>query len=605
MIRLQYILITLLGGLAMLASTSCTTDKTVDIPDDPTPEEHWITLQFVMSGKPAVTRANPIGGETGNGREDGILNENDIHDVNIFIHSSTESLLNAALNTQLTHLYFNLDDENDEDNSLKFEKEVPETGSTSNGNETIIYTIKFKNPVDEPGNPLKDLSGSLRFITLANIGKTMKGTVKTLNELRNYTIEKTWTGTENNVEKYDRFVMTTAYDNTTSSGDSFLDLSPNRGFGSKDKPYFGSTLLERMCARIDVMYSEDNLTADKSELVYNVSDGNGTVHILNMQTVNVMSDPSYLFKKVTDKVPTNWGVDPYHTWGGEERIDANGVPLNYVIERHTLEKENLLEEGNQEVLKEWYGASRASVIEDDIKDEAKGKVSGYYHGDLPATELKKYTKMAILGYANENTQSQNQFNSKFLTGIAFRGVYQPASVYSAYTLGLDGKYNLTTAEPGNIPSGKFSVWQYSPSSAVEKQTEDGKTMSTEKAVKESRSLYFTNENALDAYQKQHPEDNAVVTEFPEGVITNDVEGNRYIGFVCYYNLWLRHYNDENADPQETYPMEYAIVRNNIYRVAISFNGPGDPTPTMREPDTMQSRIYVVKWNFRLQPEITM
>ncbi|MDE6422957.1 MAG: fimbria major subunit, partial [Muribaculaceae bacterium] len=68
--------------------------------------------------------------------------------------------------------------------------------------------------------------------------------------------------------------------------------------------------------------------------------------------------------------------------------------------------------------------------------------------------------------------------------------------------------------------------------------------------------------------------------------------NKELGIKCYYNLWLRHYNDENADPQLSYPMEYAIVRNNIYRVALSFSGPGDPTPTMREPDTMQARIFV-------------
>ena len=49
-------------------------------------------------------------------------------------------------------------------------------------------------------------------------------------------------------------------------------------------------------------------------------------------------------------------------------------------------------------------------------------------------------------------------------------------------------------------------------------------------------------------------------------------------------------------------MQYATVRNNIYRVALTFNGPGDPTPTMREPETMQARIFVRKWNQRKEKD---
>ncbi len=115
-------------------------------------------------------------------------------------------------------------------------------------------------------------------------------------------------------------------------------------------------------------------------------------------------------------------------------------------------------------------------------------------------------------------------------------------------------------------------------------------------MKESESLYFSDYDVMKKYQASHPEDNAVVTLFyaAREPIFN------LLGFTCYYNLWLRHYNDESADPQTAYPMEYATVRNNIYRVKVSFSGPGDPTPTMREPDTMQARIFVRKWNLRVE-----
>ena len=97
---------------------------------------------------------------------------------------------------------------------------------------------------------------------------------------------------------------------------------------------------------------------------------------------------------------------------------------------------------------------------------------------------------------------------------------------------------------------------------------------------------------------KHPGDVADITAF-----TAEKHGDRW-GFICYYNLWLRHYNDvDDANPSNPHahmPMEYATVRNNIYRVAVSFSGPGDPEPTMREPDTMKARIFVRKWNLRTE-----
>ncbi|MBD5420771.1 MAG: fimbria major subunit [Bacteroides sp.] len=585
MIRLQDIFITLFGSIALLAMPSCVMEKYEDCPADPTPEEQWITLQFVMSGESAVTRANPVGGEDGNGKEVGILNENKIHDVNIFLHTNATSLLNAENDTPLTHLYFNLDNLDDPENTLEFEKEQP-SDDAKDDNSKIIYTIKFKNPLEEPGNPLRDLEGNLRFITVANFGSSMKGMFKTLTELRNYNLDKTWTGTETNVEKYDRFIMTTAYDNTATSGDSYLDLSPNRGFGSKEKPYYGSTKLERMCARLEVMYDRYNLSEDKSKLIYSVEDTDSseenntlaTVNILNILPVNVMSEPSYLFKKVTDGVPTTWTIDPDYKWGGREET-INDIPSNYIIEPHTLDKEK----GDNEVAT-WYGDTRASLVYYNIANEDYGKVSDYYHGDLPKTVFEKNTKMTILGYANENTQSPKLFNKSFITGIAFRAVYVPESIYVGFTeKNVDG--NTTTMfTPIDSNDNPTSIYRYSPS----------KTTQLEKDC-----IYFSNQDAVQKYQAAHPEDSPEITKF-----TAEKCGGKW-GFICYYNLWLRHYNDETADPQRDYPMEYATVRNNIYRVSISFNGPGDPSPTMREPDTMQARIFVRKWNFRPQPEIIM
>ena len=115
---------------------------------------------------------------------------------------------------------------------------------------------------------------------------------------------------------------------------------------------------------------------------------------------------------------------------------------------------------------------------------------------------------------------------------------------------------------------------------------------TTDGITDDKAIYFSDRNDALAYAADHPEDQATITVFPDG--------------VCYYNLWLHHYDDIDdqtpSDPHTRLPMEYAIVRNNIYRVSVSFNGPGDPTPDMREPETMKARIFVRKWNKRAEKD---
>lgn len=572
----------------LLSVASCVTEDIDSCPDGPEQSENRITLQFYVSEESSVTRANPDGSEDGNKdingnvREDEIFNEAKIHDINIFLFADNKAeLLNAASNTNLTHLYFNLDDPGDRENTLSFEKTISEEDNK------IVYTVTFLD--DAPGIviPLRT-SGTVRFITVANRGRSMKGELTEgdpsgsqkeilLQDLWDYNgLSATWTGTGQDVSVgYDRFVMTTAYDDAAT--DSFITFSNEPGAGTETSPFRGKTTLQRMCARIDVMYAAgDNLKAadDKSELKYAVEGSSGnTVHITNMLPVNVMSKPSYLFKKVTNGIPTDWNDVAGHTWGGRESTDANGEPTKYVLEPNTLLKETLSGSDLAGRQTSWYGDTRTAKIKSEtIKSEAYGKVGGYHHGLLETRDegFESYDRIAVLGYANENTQSPNQFNSNYLTGIAFRAVYVPANTQPSLT--------QTTEKPSKI-------YRYSPS-------KDG-------VVDESKSLYFSDRAACDAYQDEHKTDMADITEF------DAVEYGDKWGFVCYYNLWLKHYDDvdddpatHKSDPHKAYPMQYATVRNNIYRVGLKFNGPGDPTPTMREPETMQARIFVRKWNQR-------
>lgn len=578
----------LLVALLVMTVSACSDDWMKD-PDgsESAGAERFIMLKIaVPTGETAAhTRANPMGGEDGNGREDGILNENMIHDLNIFFYNHSEGM-NAPDATPVKGFYFNLDNPDDEDNSVKFDKV-----ESSSINGMTYYEVKF---IYE-GEITNFSHTALKFITVANVGKPMGKSLLTLGDLRKHNghiessiLSSSWIETSvdgQKVKDYDRFVMTTAYADQNINGKDYGSSTINfSGTGSENAPYLGETTVERLCARIDLWYNKAQNAGNSDspeELTYSVKGGAddseiATVHIINVLPVNVMQKTSFLLKKVTDESGTStrsdWsasglgGITSFK-WGGVEMPHPNAAgkdrPVNYVVEPTTLLKNKTDADPAG-----WYGDTGAETVKNRITQSSPGSF-GDYHNGIPASPTSPNydcDRIAIIGYANENTHPTDCFKSEFLTGLAFRAVYVPNKVIETYSEG-----NL---EYKNDYSNGTTFYRYSP---------------TVQSQYEGSSLYFISKEVAEAYKAAHQADNAVITEYKDG--------------ICYYNLWLKHYDDVDdrdgkSDPHAALPMEYATVRNNIYRVAISFSGPGDPTPEMREPNNIHSRIFVRPWNQR-------
>ena len=573
--------------LGILALTGCNDHD--EISTSPIDGNGEIVIMVRLPQQEKISRTNPTGGEDGDGREQGILNENTIHDVSLFFYSGF-GINNLDSDIPLTKVFVKADDISWSEEDLIFEKKI------------IIRLDPEETDLRENG--LLNSNVDVSFITVVNGGEDFSKDIKTLGDLLAYdSLGATWSqiNGSSNAAECDNFVMSTAYE-TDKSGYIMVG-SERRKVGAsnltkteiptsddfKNTGWYGETTVQRMCARVDVMYNESNLSTGAKDLKYTVS-GNGgynTVYITNILPVNVMSQPSYLISKITSSVPTTWDDQSINSiWGGVELTDANQVPANYVIEPTTLLKSV---SSNASQLQKWYGSTCAENVKISIAEEENGKIGSYYYGDLSSIEYN-CNKFSVICYANENTQPMESFSSNYLTGLALRSVYVPVAIYYDYVETKDEDGN-TIMHLLKMPTGDYSdlsnmhIFRYSPSSGG--------------IVDEKNSIYFLDYRVLTNYAKDHPEDNARITPF-ESCIYADEDGNKELGIRCYYNLWLRHYNDESADPQLSYPMEYAIVRNNIYRVALSFSGPGDPTPTMREPDTMQARIFVRKWNQRVE-----
>lgn len=399
-----------------------------------------------------------------------------------------------------------------------------------------------------------------RVLVAANMGD-LRG-ISTLGEFRDMLVMYPWKAGAT-IPEYSRFTMATAKNDPDEGRIDVVNFK-----GTKENPYLAKVNIERTAARIDFWYdAAENCPSDRSELVYKAMDGSvetAKVHVTHILPVNLMQEPSYMVKRVTAGTS---GLSAIR-YCGDETVE-NLVPTNYVIEPHTLAKNTVGSAGLS--LEKWYGDTRASYIRDNYSDgifNEGNRLAAFLSEDQPVDYTESgygFDKYVTLAYANENTQTADYHKSDFVTGLVFRAEYHPSRVYSDASAMVEAGYSTGD-----------DLWRCTLS---DQDMGDGKV------------VYFSSRDAAAGYAAKHG-GLAHVTEYPGG--------------VCYYTLWLRHADASSVAPgASTCPMEYGIVRNNIYRVGVSFHGPGDPVPELREPNTIRARIFVRKWNFRLLNEIVM
>lgn len=481
------------------------------------------------------TRALPAGGEDGDGRETGLDAENEVFDANLFFFAGTS--FNADAGTPVSCVYI------DDLQSPALIETLP-----------LEKRIKIKVKISETNlsDEILDASSTVSFLAVVNAGRDLSS-ITTLGELRS-------SETLPAVTPEEHFVMTTAYDSPAAAIRGSNRLAAHTPGPGEDPNvrWTGETTVQRLAARIDVAYSsQSNQPQGAQGLLYDVECSGGKIHLTNILPVNIAAKPSYLLTKTTKSLPTDWSSETGLgdiVWGGAQSIAA-GAPSNYVIDPRTLLRVAAAAPQN-----DWYLNPASSAI-NDIKDTSKGNLSAYCGISLTPESGFNYDNALIMGYSNENVQSPLSYNSEFMTGIIIRALYQPAKWTAA-----DGSQ---TDAAGWTPT---TFWRYLPIAVGEESCSD------------EHALYFNDEDALTQYMFSRPNENRQVQVFEGG--------------VCYYNLWLRHYNPTGSGNELSAPMQYAIVRNNIYRVAFEFTGPGEPEPTLREPYTMKSHIFVRPWNLR-------
>lgn len=518
----------------------------------------YVSLSFA-SQQSTPTRSNPTGGEQGNGDETGQDYENEIKSAVAFFYqgSGTDGVNSSGTTPIMAVATFN----------------VGSPTEPGNGIDRKYTTTPQQVDLDD---------GTYNVLVVANPGADWwTGQSLTLADVRNHIQTTAWTASGSD---YSDFVM-------TSAADATLTLESN----SEDDPATATVNVERMAARLDY----------KAEASYPCTDPaypNATVEITGAALVNNLTAGSYIIKRVADDVNgTNL------SYLGNETADENGAATNYVLDPWTASK-------NGNLYGTWFmnGSSDPNWW------------AGYVQ---PGTSVSDGAETwQRIGYTLENTTAADVAGSDYSTGVVFKAKFNPQGVANytegetffalgnrlfasmedmmTYVYGADfSKFdakieactdwtavkNFAASLLDNDPSGYKSFLQ------GQNDTQDLTS------VKESLKwkAYMSNKCG---YSASLNNDVYSVTLDQNGIVTSEAlqpYGTRtYEDATCYYTWWVRHSNDNNDDAKGI--MEYAIVRNNIYKLTVnSIYSLGNDVPG--EDENIILDVYVNDW-LLLDPE---
>lgn len=522
----------------------------------------YVSLSFA-SQQSTPTRSNPTGGE----QEKGQTKENEIKSAVAFFYQGSGT-----------------------------------DGVNSDGSTKIMAVATFNvGSYTEPGNGIDrkytttpqqvDLDdGTYNVLVVANPGEDWwTGQSLTLADVRNHIQTTAWTASGSD---YSDFVM-------TSAADATLTLNSN----PESDPAKATVNVERMAARLDY----------KAEASYPCTDpaySGATVEITGAALVNNLTAGSYLLKRVADD------VDGVPTYLGNETPDA-GVQTNYVLDPWTAVKtstNNSFTIGGEanKTAKDLYGEWFGNISQD------PNHWAAYVQ---PGTEVTVGTETwQRIGYTLENTTAAEEAGKRYSTGVVFKAKFNPQGVanyqngatffaygtkiYASMENMMKNFYGSKFDELDDLIK-KCATWgdvkQFITStlltndpSGYNKYLEglaEGKD-DTE-AVSDAFSLTWSNYMLNECgYSK---DENGKVVLDQNGKVTRialQPYGTRtYEDATCYYTWWVRHSND-NDDTKKGI-MEYAIVRNNIYKLTVnSVYSLGGEVP---EEESLIVDVYVNDW----------
>lgn len=560
----------------MLVTASCSMHD--DISDDcgrsDGKQQVYVKLRLTVPSQNQGTRAkDPAGGEeNGEGREGGQSYENSITSALVFFYRSADGINSDASTPIDEYAYMTVTE--GVTNVMQIELEL----------DTKYNVLVVANP------------GDYSWVSTEE-GRNLGG-------VRNHICTQAWGG--NDDEDYRDFVMS-----SEDGGETITVTDENT---SEANPATVDVTVERLAARVDYKTNQENN--------YLCGDALGSVKITGAVIINQLSAGTYLIKRVTHGDDINADV----VYLGDEEPATGGMATNYVIDPWTLDKNAanaVLSDGNNNF---------------ELPNGQKVNAAGLYNpetyfqtipdGTNPATwagYCEEGTDMVgegagwkRIGYTLENTTLEENTSTNYNTGIVFKAQFHPAGVdtnghtffrynttiYTTLTgmmASLNNKPNfaqyVTAAVEGFNDWGDVTAFANGLTDPtgykayLSELATSGEDFSRD-AIPDWNKYMFNVLGVDESSSADGPKINQGGINTREVLFTNSSERLRtYYHGQCYYIWWLRHSN--NDDDTSNGVMEYAVVRNNIYKVTVnSVSTIGGDIPGEEE---LRAHVYVNDW----------
>lgn len=565
----------------------------------------YVSVGF-RTGMNTSTRADddPTGGEDGDDNQAGTADENRIHDITLFFYvadgTAADKGVNSASTTPIAARHYFTSDQ-----FTYLEGSKTATTEITAVEDLLVNTSYHVLAVVNAGDNF--LSGKLDL----TLGELQKATATSI-----YTV-----GTNS----YTNFLMASSDDDEESK----MYVSP---YNNERNPATARLSVERVSARVDYRAQGSDGQDDGTYLVKGSnSEQIGTAKITGAMLMNVLNAnaPSWLLKRVAD----SW-ENPVVEYLGKETYQgvASATASNYVID--AIENKS----SGSFVPATYYknfGYGDPTNTED---------ISLAWEADANYTTLFTNEGYNCIGYPKENV---NQLGDKGLTtGVVFRAQYTPDGMDKEQTFfeyngelyatlndlmqgfNEDNWNNFISKVLGTTDWWQNALtWEDLQANIIDKlridpvgyrdylaqEAKDKKgTISDEDKAKLSWEAYLLNECAYQVENNQVVVDannkdgttRRVLHETSDGQIRTFKEG------ICYYTYWIKHANDqdkkndlEGVKDKTGGVMEYAIVRNNLYKLDVtSITGPGGDIPGDRN---VNVNVLVEDWILMDNEEIDL
>lgn len=509
----------------------------------------YVSLTIHTGTAGNVTRANPTGGETGDGYEDGQTYENAVKDLTLFFYPATlgDGGVNRKGNIDFTAKVY-----------------IDQMGTSTDGTQPIdkTYTV---GPVKVNG--LK-MNQQYHVLAVANAGNQTN--ITSLNDLRSATVSTVYRATTSTggTTSYSDFVM-------ASEGDEnpVLEISYEN---SETNPAETTINLERLVARVDYQ------VGDNADTDFEIDGRQITASITRAFLVNTYNQGTYVLKRVAEGNTTG-----QITYLGDESLS------NYVIDPKTTSKtipvandasswyDHYFPNLNDENSDEWEQWEQWLIEGDEVKDP-----------DTQEAWLR-------LGYPKENTSSVDAQGKYYSTGVVFEASYKgidgvvdgstffryKGTIYPTLEAAMKATYKEAYFQEDQTFE-TFDVLTQYINSLPGNEDPAGykdylKTATVDNFGDGSEWTWENYKYKVLSFDKNEQDEYVIATAKTRKALHDRGYGTEtFLNGRGYYIYWIRHNGGDNATPfDETKPMAYGIVRNNVYKLTVnSISKIGDDTP---------------------------